>query len=371
MVKQKRKSILPPKEVFLQQTRDALIFFELISDQPIRVELRGIVTKVRHHGGIIFFNFEDSTAKIQLIAQHNNFNDSEWNAICHFKPSDRIIAQGMMSRSKTGEASVLLCKVLPVEENVDAGNENRTVKSLDRIGVRLFLARLRYKAEAYFRNNNFLQIEPNFISTTWIISGIEPLRVQYEGFGVPTYLTPSPGPQLVAAMEGTGVERVFAVSRCFTTTYRDETTSAESLILMAKISHSSLDELIDISQKALIAILGDIETMPDNYQTLISNGWRQIILSAPPIPGSLDISTPTFQIYELQKEKSSSLNTQFDEITILRACWPPKHVLVEGSLRKISGRFGVGTLTIFLERTVPLLKDVSVRQLGDLQRAID
>ncbi len=355
--------------IFVEQSRDALIFLELVHDQPLRAELRGVITKVRKHGGLIFYNFEDATATIQLIAKRDHFNENDWKQMCLIKPSNRIIAKGLITHSKTGEPSIILDETLIPLYITEPTNENRTVRDLDRVGVRLFLARLRYKAETFFRSSGFLQIEPNFISTSWSIRGIEPLRVQYEGFGVPTYLTPSPSPQLLAAMEATGYEKVFAVGRCFTTTYRDETTSAESLILMAKIAQSTIDEIVNISQLALSTTLGDTATMPENYNKIMKNGWHLTILGTPPKQGNFNITEPTIQIYDLPTESINKTEIGAGIITIFRICWPPRYILVEGSVRKLIGQKGIGTLTLFLERAVPLLKDVPLRQLGDLQMA--
>lgn len=355
------------KTVFLHHARDALIYFELVADQLIEVELRGTITKVRKHKNVVFCDFEDATGSLQLLVRRKRFDDKEWTQINDIKSSDRVIAKGLMGRSRTGEPSVFLVEIPhPLKPPERVGN--RTVRDLDQVGARLFLARLRYKAETFFRADGFLQIEPNFISTSWYIDGIEPLRVEYEGFGVPAYLTPSPSPQLLAAMEATGSDRVFAVGRVFTTTYRDETTSAESLILMAKIAHCSIDDLVAVCIQALLATLGDPETMPENYTKLTKRNWHQSILREPPPPATLSVESPMLQIYELPIEDQQSIDSGINSVTILRACWPSRSVLAEGSIRRLSGQIGDGTLTLFLERMVPLLKDVPLRQIRDLQR---
>lgn len=353
-------------EHFVQQARDALIYLELVSGSKVYAELRGLITKVRSHGGIIFFVLEDATSSIQLVAYRNQFNDNDWEELRLVRKSHRVVAKGIVGRSKTGEASIVLNEPLIRLEGGNIKDDERTIKDLDRVGVRLFLSRLRYKSEVFFRSNNFLQIEPNFISTSWDIRGIEPLRVQYEGFGVPTFLTPSPSPQLLAVMETTGADKVFAIGRCFTTTYRDETTSAESLILMAKVASATIDEIASLSVKALEHILGDRETMPENYPKLMEKGWVWSNPEKPPLPGGAQFTVPTIQIYGIRNNTAKPLD--YDETTVLRVCWPPKFVLIEGSIRKISGQKGIGTMTIFLERIVPLLKNVSLRQLEDLQR---
>jgi hypothetical protein len=368
MAEESKSSGVNSSEILVKHSRDALIFLNLIHNKPLRAELRGLITKVRHHGGLIFFDFEDATSSIQLIAHQERFNDPDWSCMLRIKSSDRVIAEGSISHSNTGEPSIVLEKILQLIDQPETTNKIRTVRELDRVGVRLFLARLRYKAEDFFRSNGFLQIEPNFISTTWVTQGIEPLRVQYEGFGVPTYLTPSPSPQLIAAMETTGLDKVFAVGRCFTTTYRDETTSAESLILMAKLARTTISEITEISKQALSATLGDNETMPENYQNIMRNGWNIESSEISPELGINSLVNPTIQIYNLPLEDTNRSISGTTITTIMRACWPPKMVLIEGSLRILNGSSGVGTITLFLERSVPLLKDVPLRQLKNLQR---
>jgi hypothetical protein len=371
MLNQLQDADIPSNEALIRQARDALIHVELIPERSARVELRGVITRVRNHGGLIFYIFEDATATLQLLARRDRFGPDDWVQMRRVKPSARVIAKGMMSKSLSGEPTVVLDDLLRPLDSTETSGAARTIRSLDRVGVRLFLARLRYKAEAFFRSRGFLQIEPNFISTTWDIVGIEPLRVEYEGFGAPTYLTPSPSPQLLAAMEATGSDKAFAVGRCFTTTYRDETTSAESLILMAKVARATINDLADLSQEALSATLGDRETMPENYLQLTKDGWRSVLLEEPPLPGRLALSAPIIRIYELPSEGPDTPNGTISGVAILQACWPPRHVLAEGSVRKLSGQTGIGTITLFLERMVPLLKDVPLRQIRDLQKAGD
>lgn len=149
-------------EPSIRHVRDALIHLELVTDRPNPVELRGILTEVRKRRGVVFYDFEDATASVQLLAQREQFSDEEWADLRGWKRSARVIASGTMTRSNRGTPTVLLDRALTSIDGVEPGAE-RTVRGLDRIGVRIFLARLRFHAEEYFKKTGFLQIEPRFI----------------------------------------------------------------------------------------------------------------------------------------------------------------------------------------------------------------
>jgi len=202
--------------IVLTSARDVKVYKRLSPDADLTATLCGIIVRVNKRGGIIFFNLYDGSDSIQIIANRNDFAPSDWEKIKGIKVSSRITVNNLeVTFPSSGRISLVLNKLPSLEANIAISvpkSEQENVK------IQILLSHLRNLAGKYLRDKGFLEIEPNFISSSWDIGGIQPLRVNYPGFGVSAYLMPSPAPQLLKSAIVSGQNNVFCVSRCFTVT---------------------------------------------------------------------------------------------------------------------------------------------------------
>lgn len=346
--------------ITLTSVRDIKIYNDLNPSAIIRAKLQGIVTRVDPHGGIIFFKLYDGTDSIQLIADRKKYDEVGWESIRSIKRLVRLSVDSTVGVSRSGVISIILQKVpaQTPEFNFDilpdSLTEPRTIES------QIFLARLRTRASRFFADQEFVELEPNFISAFWEVTGLEPLKVDYPGFGGPVYLVPSPAPQLLRALVVTGKQKIFSISRCFTTSYRDSASSYQSLILCAKEIGGTLDQIINVGVEAIRTILSDIATRPLGVSFLIET-WPIIELNWPPKPTALKITNPQIHVF---KEFTNDKVLIDREINIFRICWPPDFVLAEGAAETLEGSVILSSLTLHIERMVLLIQsDPSLRRL--------
>jgi lysyl-tRNA synthetase class II len=346
--------------IILTSVRDIKIYHDLDPSAMIRAKLQGIVTRVDARGGIIFFKLYDGTDSIQLIANRDNFDEATWESIRSIKRLMRLSIDSSVGTSRSGVISIIL-QSLPIqtpEFNVDLLpdklTEPRTIES------QIFLARLRSQASKFFADKDFVELETNFISASWEVTGLYPLRVDYPGFGGPAYLVPSPSPQLLRALVVTGKPKMFSISRCFTTSYRDSSSSYQSLTLCAKEIGGTFDQIINVGVEAIRTILSDIATRPLDA-SFLTDSWPSVELSWPPRPTALKITNPQIHIFKEFPNDKVLLNR---EINLFRICWPPDFILAEGATEILESSVMLNSLTLHIERMVLLVQsDPSLRRL--------
>lgn len=350
------------KPVILTSARDVKIYEHLSNEIELIAFLQGIITRVHNLGKIIFYDVFDGTDTIQIIANRQDFSEKDWKSLSAIKISSRISVRGRIGHSNKGAISLFL-KELPTQE-VDLLVISPSIVQNEVVSGQIFLAQLREQARNFFHlEERFLEIEPQLISTSWKNGGIQPLRIDYPGFGVFEYLAPSPAPQLLKAIIVTGWNRVFCISRCFTFTYRDSIVGAESPILSAKKLMGTLDEMIDLSKRAVIEILKRSIADP-KQRSFFDNDWLVKQCDWPPIPAKLEIDRP--EIQRFNQIESNNQRMKARKIAIFRICWPPNLVLVEGFSELLGGSIPLGSVTIHFERMVKLLSPVELRRIRNL-----
>jgi uncharacterized protein YdeI (BOF family) len=347
----------PPGPVVLRHARDVHSFAALYPLREASATLSGIVTRRTKKKGRTFLKLRDATGTIQVVLDLERLGDAGWEQAKEVTMSARTTVSGTIAKSTTGELSVFadappIVRTGSLDTSIAAGEFGYA-----RVGAQILASRLRERAERHFREAGFVEIEPAFLSASWDGSGLEPLRVRYEGFGGDAYLVPSPSSQLTDALFVTGLERVFSVARCFTTTYRDERSSAEAVLLVAKAADLDSDGQRDLIKAAVTGILGDFETLPEDIDPLLRQ-WSQTTMPWPPYANET-YTTPTFEIFTSPEEHRRDVAVE----SLTRLVWPPHRVVAEGAREVYDETLTVATITLHLERLVSLLRDIPIRQL--------
>lgn len=359
-----------PVSLALTSVRDIEICRKLVAEASITADLHGIVTwrtdAAKHD--FVFFRLHDGTGSIQGAARNPPLDNAQI-ALCQLiKPYDRINAKGQVTvlrNKRSGEDVLTLLLDQTPTRRTDQLDEHSTLDSIEpevsNIGTQIFLARLRERSVKFFRSKDFLELEPRMISSSWTQGGLSPLRILFPGFGVPAYLAPSPRTQLLKAIILTGKQRVFAVSRCFTSAYRDRIVSAESPLLCAQWLNVSIEQLYGLAEEAVRYTFGDISTAPNEPSNFVGH-WRQSCMNWPPTPSELRVDRPEIHTFLEFKNDPDLIG---GTTGIFRLCYPPNVVLAEGAIEKLDGDITVGTLSLHFERMVELIRS-GQRQLRDL-----
>ena len=214
--------------------RDVESHLRLQSNTEADADLRGLITSVRKLGKIIFFTLQDATGVMQLIVRKQDVSPEDWELVRKLKVRTRVWVRGSVGLSESGKPTIFLQQTPEVQDRTLESPISGSTPEYAQIGNQIFVARLRNRAAEFWREQGYVEIEPKYISNQWSSEGVEPLQVVYPGFGASAYLAPTPATQLLEALVATGAEAVFATSRFFSTTFRDEKSSVESLIVSAR-----------------------------------------------------------------------------------------------------------------------------------------
>jgi hypothetical protein len=353
----------PP--IVLKHCRDVASHLALSESAPATAELTGLITAVRPVGGIRFFTLRDVTGLVQLSASQQTFHhDSEWGEIEKIRIGDRVTASGSITRSKRGDPTILLVRVPTVREAILDSPFSGSAVDYPLVGTQMFVARLRNRASDFLRNEGYLEIEPKLISAEWRTEGVEPLELVYPGFGASAYLAPTPATQLIDALIATGSGAVFAQSRCFSTTYRDEKSSHESTIVAARAVGINAETLAKRVTACVAYTFGELQTLPE-AGLFPAGEWKERLVDAPlSSDRAEDVKKPTLIMY-----RAPNIGRSKGGITIVQLCrlvWPPRRTIAEGSLELLDNGLALASMVFHIERMASLLRDVPFRNLRNL-----
>lgn len=247
--------------VSLKFAQDVRNHFEIFGPNDILATVRGLVTKRKNKGRVQFIELLDVTGSIQILLLKENFSDEDYEEKCRKLARGNIIsASGPVELSKgNGELSIVPTEPPEVLEIGSSFVLEEGADAFRSAGSRVVQARIIDRLESYFRQHDYLEIEPKILSTEWDGNGLEPLRAEFPGFGHNVFLVPSPLPQLFEALISTGAGSVFATGKCLSTSYRDvhSSTEAVSIFTVERIERPirSDKRLYSVAMDSIAALL--------------------------------------------------------------------------------------------------------------------
>ena len=195
------------------------------------VVIRGRIQQIVRTKARLFIQLEDTTGTVQVTCDPGSAAAAVTGDRWQFEGTiDTVNFKGRNDAEPRPTVVATNAVALSLPRRTGDNIEDSNHRLLER-GV--VLAHLRSLASSAFRALDYTEVEPKFITLSAPASGLEPLRLSYVGFGAPAHLFASPGPQLRQLISGTDIGAAFCISRIFSTTFRDESTSNEALTLMA------------------------------------------------------------------------------------------------------------------------------------------
>jgi hypothetical protein len=166
------------------------------------------------------------------------------------------------------------------------------------------------------------------------------------------------------ALVVTGADAVFATGRLFSTTFRDEKSSAESLIVSARTIGPSHPQHLQLAKQCVEFTFGNLETFPEAGLAGL-NEWREVQLTGERDNSrSQTVIVPTLEIYEMPTFVRAE--SQGKILTLFRLVWPPSRTIAEGATEQIGDDLILASTTVHIERMASLLRDLPVRQIRNL-----
>jgi OB-fold nucleic acid binding domain len=348
----------------LRYSRDVETHLRITPEKEAHAELSGLVTSARSSGRIRFFDLRDTTGTCQLIAERQLLTEADWVSVVALRKGNFASISGRVGFSSRGQTSVFLSRGPSQKDGSLASPISGSSPDYAAVGTQIFLARLRHRAAEFFRNTGYVELEPKFISADWRFLGLEPLRIVYPGFGAAAFLAPTPSTQLMDALAATGTGAVFSCSRCFSSTYRDEQSSAESLIVSAKWLGESPINHYELICDAVRYVFSGLETFPE-AGLFPENEWAQTSVSEIlENHQGKEVAVPTLEVYSNPSIARGPDGARVSEL--VRLVWPLRRTIAEGSQEVLDSGQVISSTTIHIERMVSLLRNLPVRHIRNL-----
>jgi hypothetical protein len=333
---------------------------------PDAVIVRGRIVDVHRTRSRIFIQLSDPTGNIQVVSENLECRPSP-GAMWEFEGSVDLL--NFRNRNEPAPRPTIVAmrfEDLTGSGQGDQGPRDNTRDVHQRFLERgVSLARLRALGTTTFERLGFIEVEPKLITLTAPLTGLEPMQVSYVGFGAPAHLFPSPARQLKQILEGTSVRAVFAVSRIFTTTFRDESTSYEALTLMAMaVGHGGLSDTGATVLERAIAMFAKDPQLNGVLRTAVDPTGRlaTIEVSGAPRPLVKPVTSTTLESYSdpshYMAEPGGSPPTLFQRLIA-----PERTILAERAIMPWFGSETLEVTTIHLERLSALFFDTHGRPL--------
>jgi len=252
-------------------TAKALANFKKLSFEQKEITLAGRIRSLRGHGGLMFFDIEDDSGKIQALLKKNGVGEIAYNFfIDNFDIGDFVEVRGVLFETNRGEKTIeirdykILAKNLrPLPEKwhglVDMEERFRK-RYLDLI----FNPEIKKKFELrskiiktirdFLGKQGFLEVETPILQTIYGGAKAEPFKTKLNALDMELFLRIAPELYLKRLLVG-GWEKVYEIGKQFRNEGMDRNHNPEFTTLEFYWAYADYKQLMRFTEKMFSEIL--------------------------------------------------------------------------------------------------------------------
>lgn len=264
-----KKSKINPYPLFFEKTKEineVLFSFK----EGARVILAGRIRSLRLHGGSLFLDFDDGTAKMQAYLKKNNLKENYKFFIENFDIGDIVLFKGSLFLTKKNEKTIevksykLLSKsLLPLPEkwhglqDVEERFRKRYLDLLMSSEVKnkfVLRAKIILELRRFLDKNGFLEVETPILQPIYGGAAANPFKTYHKALDSDLYLRIAPELYLKRLLVG-GFQKVYEIGRTFRNEGIDKSHNPDFTTLEFYWAYTNLEDMMRFSEKMLKEIV--------------------------------------------------------------------------------------------------------------------
>lgn len=320
------------------------------------VRLTGIVTDRRNKGGLCFVDVRDASTAvaIQFGAQRDALGEVAFDEIKALQKGDRVTIAARLGPNRSGGLVAWVAEAPIVREALTNVSLATAAPEQQRVAAAVITAAIRSVVDSCFTQHGFLGLATRTLSSTaGTFDGLKPLVANYPGFGTAALIAPSPSPQLVDAIVLSGADRVYSLSNCITTSFRDDLDGVETDLVMGKVLNATFPDLVAIIEDVLSAVTACLGYRLTDGTARNRTQWPELRPSGAGFPEIVTAVVP--------RQDPDIGETLVFRLHMNETCAP-----IEGAIEPFSVGTNIATLAVFPGRFLPLAEHAPIRRLYPL-----
>lgn len=242
--------------------------------KKVEITLAGRIFAIREHGGSLFLDIEDGSAKIQAYIKKDEVGDKNYKIFLeNFDLGDFIETKGTLFLTRKGEKTILvksfqiLAKtLLPLPEqwhglqDIEERYRKRYLDLLINKGVKAkfeLRARIIQEIRKILELEKFLEVETPILQPIPGGAMAEPFKTHHRALNLNLYLRIAPELYLKRLLVG-GLERVFEIGKNFRNEGIDYSHNPEFTMLEFYAAYKDYNWLMDFTEKMFQSLIKNI-----------------------------------------------------------------------------------------------------------------
>jgi len=266
----------PTKSEKKYSLNEILVKFSKFEQEKKKVIVAGRLRSIRLHGGSLFANLEDATAKMQIYLKRDKLGEDAYNL---FKDNidigDFIQVSGSLFITKRGEKTILVDKykllaksLLPLPEkwhglsDVEIRYRKRYLDLIANPEVKMIFKKRSLIIKAireFLDKHGFLEVETPILQPIPGGANARPFITHHNALGIDLYLRIAPELYLKRLIVG-GFEKVYEISRCFRNEGIDYSHNPEFTQVEFYWAYADYNDLMKFTEKLLPYVIQAINS---------------------------------------------------------------------------------------------------------------
>jgi len=253
---------------------EALKDFSKLSQAKKEIVLAGRFMILREHGGLVFVNIEDGSAKMQVLIRKNGVGEKSYKFFLdNFDIGDFIEVRGVLFKTKKGEKTIeavdykmLTKSLLPLPEKwhgLKDVEERYRKRYLDLIFNLEVKEKFRLRSEIikeireFLEKEGFLEVETPILQPLYGGAKARPFKTHLNALDIDLYLRISLELYLKRLLVG-GFEKVYEIGKCFRNEGIDRSHNPDFTMLEFYWAYADYKDLMNLTEKLFSILLKNL-----------------------------------------------------------------------------------------------------------------